>query len=181
MTHWENNKLDRTKNSRMGWSDLSICMRGPVVEDLKAHFVERWNFIFDEKYNVRKDERYSRLAPIQGMGGPPPPQEGARGGEEGERGFGHHGEGGGFGERMRGEFGDRFGQIEDRFGAPFEHGGHHGQHHQGQQGQGQPGPRGGVACQKTRSCSKWSNGTETEVSFPAHHRVSFAICVHALQ
>jgi phospholipase D1/2 len=61
VTHWENNKLDRTKNGRMGWSDLSICLRGPVVEDLAAHFVQRWNFIYNEKYDVRKDERYHAL------------------------------------------------------------------------------------------------------------------------
>lgn len=61
VTHWENNKLDRTKNGRMGWSDISICIRGPVVEDLRAHFVQRWNFIYDEKYDVRKDERYTAL------------------------------------------------------------------------------------------------------------------------
>lgn len=59
--HWQNNKLDRTKNSRMGWSDISVSLRGPVVEDLRAHFVERWNFIYGEKYDVRKDVRYSRL------------------------------------------------------------------------------------------------------------------------
>lgn len=59
--HWQNNKLDRTKNSRMGWSDISVSLKGPVVEDLRAHFVERWNFIYNEKYDVRKDVRYSRL------------------------------------------------------------------------------------------------------------------------
>lgn len=58
---WENNKLDRKDNSRMGWSDVSISLRGPVVEDLKLHFVERWNFIYNEKYTVRRDVRYSRL------------------------------------------------------------------------------------------------------------------------
>jgi len=42
VTHYMNNKLDRTKSSRMGWSDLSLCLRGPVVEDLRAHFVQRW-------------------------------------------------------------------------------------------------------------------------------------------
>ena len=61
VAHWEENKLDRTESSRMGWSDLSLSLRGPVVEDLQAHFVERWNFIYDEKYDVRKDVRYSRL------------------------------------------------------------------------------------------------------------------------
>ncbi|MCJ1249012.1 hypothetical protein MMC30_006233 [Trapelia coarctata] len=61
VSNWENNKLDRTQSSRMGWSDISISLRGPVVEDLQAHFVERWNFIYNEKYDVRKDSRYSRL------------------------------------------------------------------------------------------------------------------------
>lgn len=31
VVHWQNNKLDRTQNSRMGWTDLSICISGPVV------------------------------------------------------------------------------------------------------------------------------------------------------
>jgi phospholipase D1/2 len=48
----------------MGWSDFSICLSGPVVEDLKEHFVQRWNFIYDEKYNVRKDIRYCKLAHV---------------------------------------------------------------------------------------------------------------------
>jgi len=31
------------------------------VQDLHHHFTDRWNFIYDEKYNVRKDVRYSRI------------------------------------------------------------------------------------------------------------------------
>lgn len=58
---WENNKLSRKDSSRMGWSDVSVSLHGPVVEDLQLHFVERWNFIYNEKYNVRKDVRYSKL------------------------------------------------------------------------------------------------------------------------
>ncbi|KAK2623875.1 hypothetical protein QTJ16_006509 [Diplocarpon rosae] len=61
VANWENNKLDRTNNGRMGWSDISICLRGPVVDDLRAHFVQRWNFIYSEKYNVREDPRYTGL------------------------------------------------------------------------------------------------------------------------
>ena len=56
VTHWENNKLDRKYNSRMGWSDLSISLQGPVVEDLRAHFAQRWNFIYFQKY--AEDKRY---------------------------------------------------------------------------------------------------------------------------
>ena len=66
VAHWEQNKLDRKESSRMGWSDISICLRGSVVQDLREHFVERWNFIYNEKYDVRKDARYSRLSLSQG-------------------------------------------------------------------------------------------------------------------
>ena len=53
----------------MGWSDISINLQGPAVEDLKAHFVERWNFIYKEKYDVRKDSRYSAIAVQQSTHG----------------------------------------------------------------------------------------------------------------
>jgi phospholipase D1/2 len=61
VTKYMNNKLDRTKSARMGWSDLSMCLQGPVVEDLRAHFAQRWNFIYYEKYDVQKDRRYHPL------------------------------------------------------------------------------------------------------------------------
>lgn len=61
VAHPDNNKLDRKTSSRMGWSDISISLQGPVVEDLKEHFAQRWNFIYNEKYDVRKDTRYSRI------------------------------------------------------------------------------------------------------------------------
>ena len=189
VAHWQNNKLDRTKNSRMGWTDVSLCLTGPVVQDLRTHFVQRWNFIYDEKYNVRNDVRYSRLAlngaPTTGAyppqpsgqysGGappgqyyPPPPQQ-SRGldeGEEGERGFGGDGEGGGergfFGGRGGGlqqkileRVGDGMRKIEQRYGQqagyPDEQGGQ------------SYGPQSGVACQITRSCAKWSHGVAIEV------------------
>ncbi|KAJ5239252.1 hypothetical protein N7468_003871 [Penicillium chermesinum] len=62
VSHWENNKLDRKVSSRMGWSDLSVSLHGPVVEDLRRHFVERWNFIYDAKYRTRNQPRYAKLA-----------------------------------------------------------------------------------------------------------------------
>lgn len=40
--NWDQNKLDRTKNSRMGWSDLSLCLNGPIISNLVDHFVDRW-------------------------------------------------------------------------------------------------------------------------------------------
>ncbi|KAL1841981.1 hypothetical protein VTJ49DRAFT_6224 [Mycothermus thermophilus] len=60
---WENNKLDRTKSSRMGWADVSISLSGPIVESLAAHFVQRWNFIFDKKYSTRDIGKYQLLDP----------------------------------------------------------------------------------------------------------------------
>lgn len=60
VTNWDKNKLDRLTNSRMGWSDLSLCLQGPVVEDIRAHFAQRWNFIFKEKYDVR-EKKYGGL------------------------------------------------------------------------------------------------------------------------
>ncbi|WEW61226.1 phospholipase D [Emydomyces testavorans] len=61
VVHWEKNELDRTTSSRMGWSDVAVSLHGPVVEDLRKHFVDRWNFIYDDKYDVRKDNRYTKL------------------------------------------------------------------------------------------------------------------------
>ena len=69
VAQFDQNKLDRRSSSRMGWSDISVCLRGPAVEDLRAHFVERWNFIYDEKYNVRQDRRYTRLTFTQNTAG----------------------------------------------------------------------------------------------------------------
>ena len=66
---WQDNKLDRKESSRMGWTDISLSLTGPVVEDLRDHFVQRWNFIYNEKYDVRKETRYAKLSksePYQG-------------------------------------------------------------------------------------------------------------------
>ena len=137
---WQNNKLERTKFSRMGWSDLSVSLRGPIVQDLITHFAQRWNFIYNEKYNVRKDVRYTRLAlPDPSMGGAPPDQ---RHGAPPEGTFG-----GGFRSRIEGEM--------QRFEP------HHQRHHHAE---GAPAPQGGVSIQLTRSCAKWSHGVAVEVS-----------------
>ncbi|XHG04355.1 hypothetical protein AWENTII_007628 [Aspergillus wentii] len=62
VAQWEKNQLSRKETSRMGWSDISMSLHGQVVEDLRRHFVERWNFIYDSKYQARNIEKYSRLA-----------------------------------------------------------------------------------------------------------------------
>jgi phospholipase D1/2 len=135
VSKYDMNKLNRTISSRMGWSDLSICLEGPMVEDLKAHFVQRWNFIYEEKYNIKNDPRYSRLelAPSDIPDGYYQPD-------------GLNSTGGGLPEEFSGAaLTERF----RRFHIPgTEHG--HG--------------RSGVSVQLVRSCTKWSNGVETEVS-----------------
>lgn len=79
VSHWESNQLDRKVSSRMGWSDISLSLHGPVVEDLRRHFVERWNFIYDAKYRARNQPRYTRLAlygrPTSSSGQPGDPQQ----------------------------------------------------------------------------------------------------------
>lgn len=62
VAHWERNQLDRKSASRMGWSDVALSLHGQAVDDLRRHFVERWNFIYDAKYESRHNQRYSRLA-----------------------------------------------------------------------------------------------------------------------
>lgn len=59
--NWDQNKLDRTKSSRMGWSDVALSMKGPIVDSLIAHFVDRWNFVWEEKYKSKDPDKYHRL------------------------------------------------------------------------------------------------------------------------
>ncbi|KAL4931975.1 putative phospholipase D (PLD) [Aspergillus undulatus] len=62
VAHPNQNKLDKTQTSRMGWSDVAVSFHGPAVEDIRRMFVERWNFLYDSKYQSRNDTRFSRLA-----------------------------------------------------------------------------------------------------------------------
>ncbi|TLD16204.1 uncharacterized protein PgNI_01688 [Pyricularia grisea] len=50
---WENNKLDRTKNSRMGWSDISISLSGNIVGSLLIHFAERCSLMYLGRTHLR--------------------------------------------------------------------------------------------------------------------------------
>ena len=161
----------------MGWSDVALCLAGPVVQDLRTHFAQRWNFIYDEKYG-KKATRYARLPDTssgaqQGGVYPPPPgqqrgfeegEEGSRGfgrddrEEEGERGlFGHGGGGGGGGGHFRQKLYSKFDEYGHEYGA-----------HQGaQQSHAEhSSQRGGSDCQITRSSAKWSHNISTEVSRP---------------
>lgn len=160
VSHWQKNKLDRKYNSRMGWSDVSICLKGPVVEDLKAHFAQRWNFIYFEKYTVRKDPRYHPIdfrpnrAGIIGH-----PYEPAADGTSVVEGDGQYHR---FRDRMhdqlqagREELSARKDELRERL------------HHAEDAGNGADygtGPLGGAHVQLMRSCTKWSHGVPLEHS-----------------
>ncbi|KAL4733609.1 hypothetical protein BDV11DRAFT_213620 [Aspergillus similis] len=51
LKHWEKTGLDRSTTPRMGWEDISVSLTGPAVVDICQHFVDRWNFIWEVKYN----------------------------------------------------------------------------------------------------------------------------------
>jgi phospholipase D1/2 len=154
----------------MGWSDVALSLAGPVVQDLRTHFAQRWNFIYDAKYS-KKATRYARL-PETGSGAQrapeyDPQQRGFEEGGEGERGFG----GGEEGERGLFGHGGGFRQkLVDRVQQEFqEH-----KHSQGegyQQSHAEHSAQRGVAdCQITRSSAKWSHNISTE------HSIQNAYC-----
>jgi phospholipase D1/2 len=146
VTNWRNNKLDRTQNSRMGWTDVSLSLTGPSVQDLQQHFCNRWNFIYDEKYLVRKDDRYCKLTVTGGYEKPPGGEDPA----EDKRGL------------LEGEEGGLRDKLKHRIeGEIKEHGHHWGVQHRVAQ---QPTTGTGFSCQITRSLCKWSQGTSLEVS-----------------
>lgn len=131
----------------MGWSDVALSAKGPVVEDLRAHFTQRWNFIYYDKYDVRKETRYHPLvySPMRaGIIGHPyqPSQDGK--GVEGE------GQYHGFRERMRRQFEEGRERIRDEMSS--------------MQRDFPSGPLGGAHCQIARSCAKWSHGVAVEHS-----------------
>jgi len=161
---WDENKLDRTQSSRMGWTDVALCLAGPVVQDLRTHFSQRWNFIYDEKYS-KKATRYSRLpdtsSGAQQGGTYPTPNEQRdfEGGEDGQRGFG--GEEGG----ERGLFGHGGGFRQKLYEKANEGYHQYAQHDPQQQSHAEHGAqRGGSDCQITRSSAKWSHNIITEHS-----------------
>ena len=193
VTNWQNNKLDRKYNSRMGWSDMSISLRGPVVEDLRAHFAQRWNFIFFEKYESKDDGSYrpihyqeSRVGiighPYQATGGAEPQEHGqyekfrtrmeeqySRGKERVEESRKRIKEGRGAmeeGKELMEEGREKLEIEKERF---HRHGGKgkgkHGGAHDSRQSEQPAGSfTGGIDCQIMRSCTKWSHGVALEHS-----------------
>ena len=147
VANWENNKLDRKRSSRMGWSDISISLHGTVVEDLREHFVERWNFIFNEKYDVRKDDRYSRLSLNQMSS-----SNGASRFEQPSHGLYSYNQGNpseiGLAHRLKEKLQQGMQHMQDQYLGD----------------QQEDIQRGGIRCQLVRSCTKWSHDVPTEHS-----------------
>ena len=158
VSNYDRNKLKRTESSRMGWSDLSICIKGPMIEDLRAHFVQRWNFIYWEKYDVQKDARYHALSLTESdvpdnyyhADGTAVKRARETDGEDEDReaDIHHHihlpGGTGSIFDTMRGVLPERLGGTRaidlDAANHP-----------------------GGMSVQLVRSCTRWSNGVHTEV------------------
>ncbi|KAK2001795.1 phospholipase D/nuclease [Colletotrichum falcatum] len=145
--NWEQNKLDRTKSSRMGWSDVSISLNGAIVQNLADHFVDRWNFIYGEKYGIKNPGKYQALG-------------GATGDAEAGRIAENETESGGlFGGRhsshLFGDLSERINRGVSRLMVDDE------QHNEPVRVD-----RGDRAAkiQLTRSCTKWSSGHDTEHS-----------------
>ncbi|RKU48974.1 hypothetical protein DL546_009487 [Coniochaeta pulveracea] len=133
---WENNKLDRTKSSRMGWSDISISLSGPIVNSLIEHFTHRWNFIYNQKYVSRIPAEYQPLEPRRTQG-------------RAEYGGGGHG----------------FGEVRQRFQHEFRHHVLREEDSEPRREyQGREDEDGQAQIQLTRSASQWSAGVKTEHS-----------------
>jgi phospholipase D1/2 len=191
VANWQNNKLDRKYNSRMGWSDMSISLRGPVVEDLRAHFAQRWNFIYFEKYASKDDGSYkpinfqeSRIGiighPYQATGGAEPEGHGQyaqfrqrmeeqfeRGKQRVEEGRERIHQGRGVmheGKQLMEEGREEFERGKDRLRKGMHRGQHGETHDGGQSGHPAASIQGEIHCQIMRSCTKWSHGVPVEHS-----------------
>ncbi|CAK7223389.1 hypothetical protein SBRCBS47491_005191 [Sporothrix bragantina] len=164
---WENNKLDRTKSSRMGWSDISISLSGHIVSSLVTHFIDRWNYIYNGKY-ISRHEGYEKIpVPLKLHHVPDSViNAGETVYEGGQRFMGglerhlHHGMG-----RLMGSRDDEEEDDSERSrGGGHGHG--HGHGHGRDQNYGQPPDNNDqkLHIQLTRSCCEWSSGHKIEHS-----------------
>jgi phospholipase D1/2 len=143
VVHWEDNKLDRTENSRMGWSDVALSLTGVAVEDLKEHFVQRWNFIYQEKYHSRREARFAPLTHLTNVGGYRLP-----------------------GEEMDGDLGDIGHAFKEKLKSKMHHveGKFTGEGEEAQQTHDPVFAGSNISCQILRSAAMWSHGHPLEVS-----------------
>lgn len=133
---WEQNKLDRTKYSRMGWSDISVSLTGPIVNSLAVHFTDRWNYIWGQKYNSDKwGSKYQRIDTVVAHA---PPNRSLL--EQGQYGAG-----------------EMFGGIQRHFSKHFGHMWGEEPRHEREEDHG-------LHIQLCRSCCPWSSGHPTEHS-----------------
>lgn len=140
VSNWENNKLDRTKHSRMGWSDISISLQGHIVDNLVDHFVDRWAFIWNEKYKEKDPGKYALIsadAPSR------------------DRGYGDNAS---YPESDNYETPFHFRQHARRFLGDTDDVDHDNRSRSGEH------PRRSMKVQLVRSCSQWSAGHDTEAS-----------------
>ncbi|PNP76299.1 hypothetical protein FNYG_10358 [Fusarium nygamai] len=138
---WDQNKLDRTKSSRMGWSDVALSMNGPITRDMVDHFIDRWNFIFKDKYKEKNPGKYHKLdLPPRDTSGP------------GDR-------------RSRGED-DYLGGLTQQFSRGMDRLRSFGEHDDSHRDRGQRSEgRGDMPhIQMIRSCAEWSSGHPLERS-----------------
>lgn len=180
VSHWQDNKLSREHNSRMGWSDVSISLRGPVVEDLRAHFAQRWNFIYFEKYDARDDDYHPidfQESLFGRIGHPYQPSDGTEPREHGQ--YKH------FRERMQEQYDrghEKLAEARTRLenegglkeqGHELLEGGReklrahqhrHALHDATEAEHPAAELQGGMNCQIMRSCTKWSHGVALEHS-----------------
>ena len=153
VTKYMDNKLDRTKSGRMGWSDLSMCLQGPVVEDLRAHFVQRWNFIHDEKYEVQKNERYTPLTlTVQDI----PDGYYHEDGKNVRLAPNDQDDSEDPNENHASKSSTYYDKLQDGFHEGYDHIARHGTQFRE--------PESGMKVQLVRSCTRWSGGVSTEVS-----------------
>jgi phospholipase D1/2 len=151
----------------MGWSDLSVCLEGPIVEDLRAHFVQRWNYIYHEKYSADKERNYEPLT----MG----PTAGTSYHADGSNV--HHGA---HKERItddtnpstpahnpqnEGQSHHRFQSTPSGLADSIEAHLHHGMKNPMTQDRSAGEAAGNIKVQLVRSSARWSHGIPTEVSY----------------
>ncbi|KAK1256031.1 hypothetical protein MKX07_008290 [Trichoderma sp. CBMAI-0711] len=175
--NWEQNQLDRTKSSRMGWSDVALSMNGPIVSDLVTHFVDRWNFMFDAKYNEKDPGKYERLSLPGGHRSSRRryeqegyEQEDYDRQDDGEREYEQDRGGRGMFSRFTEHITEEMGHL----GISERHRSHRdeqydderygGERYGGERSYGRRSEREATRIQLTRSCCPWSSGHPTEHS-----------------
>ncbi|KAF4339158.1 phospholipase d1 [Fusarium beomiforme] len=133
--------VDRTKSSRMGWSDVALSMNGPITRDMVDHFIDRWNFIFKDKYKEKNPGKYHKLEM--------PPRDTSGSGDRRSKGD----------DDYLGGLTQQFSRGMDRLRSLGEHDAPH--HERGHRSEGRSDM---PHIQMIRSCAEWSSGHPLERS-----------------